>query len=173
MEVIGDVLDKNDSSFVLQLELKIQAGPAEVFDTFVNDIGNWWDSSHTYSGDAKNLTIDARPGGCFCESFPTSEQSDPTNGAVHMSVAYVQKPLMIRLLGGLGPLQEEGAQGAMTIRFEGEESHTNLKVRYTVIGRNLENWADPVNRVVSEQLERLKNYVESDSPERTNALESD
>ena len=27
----------------------------------------WWDGQHTYSGDAKNLSLRAVPGGCFCE----------------------------------------------------------------------------------------------------------
>src|SRR5215468_5649488 len=29
----------------------------------------WWDSSHTYSRSASNLTLDARAGGCWCETL--------------------------------------------------------------------------------------------------------
>ncbi|HEX2493499.1 MAG TPA: hypothetical protein VHK24_06950, partial [Steroidobacter sp.] len=33
------------------------------------DIAKWWDPEHTYSGDARNLTLDTQVRGCFCEKL--------------------------------------------------------------------------------------------------------
>ena len=58
------------NGFLLKLELNVNAPAAKVYDALVGQIGSWWYPEHTYSGDAKNLSIDARPGGCFCEKLP-------------------------------------------------------------------------------------------------------
>ena len=33
------------------------------------DVGKWWDPEHTYSGDARNLTLEPFVRGCFCEKL--------------------------------------------------------------------------------------------------------
>ena len=58
------------NGFLVKFEVSVNAPVAKVYDALVGQIGSWWDSEHTYSGDAKNLSIDARPGGCFCEKLP-------------------------------------------------------------------------------------------------------
>jgi len=61
------VKDANEQGFHLEITQAIEA-PAEIaFEHFTNDIGSWWLSSHTWFGDAKNLSIDTKAGGCFCE----------------------------------------------------------------------------------------------------------
>jgi hypothetical protein len=75
-------------------------------------VGRWWDREHTYSGDAKNLSIDPRPGGCFCEALP------PHGGGVQHAMVVLAIPgKTLRMVGGLGPLQESGLAGALTFEF--------------------------------------------------------
>ena len=61
-------------------------------------VGSWWDPEHTYSGSAANLSLDAEPGGCFCERLPNG------GGVEHMRVTYVAPGKRIVLTGSLGPL---------------------------------------------------------------------
>ena len=47
---------------------------------------------------AANLSLDAAPGGCFCERLPNG------GGVEHMRVTYVEPGKRIVLTGSLGPL---------------------------------------------------------------------
>jgi hypothetical protein len=112
---------------------------------------------HSYSGEAANLTLDARAGGCFCEKL-----SD--GGSVeHMRVVFAQPGALLRLQGGLGPLQ--GMNGAGTMDFalaEAEGARTTLRFRYTVGGYvpgGLDAIADAVDGVLAWQLKRLQEYL--------------
>ena len=62
----AEVKSASDGGFeVVSVEM-VKATPAAAYDALRNP-GQWWNGEHTYSGDAKNMTIDARAGGCFCE----------------------------------------------------------------------------------------------------------
>ena len=51
-----------------EIRRKRQRAGGEVYDALVGQIGSWWNPEHTYSHDAKNLSIDPRPGGCSARS---------------------------------------------------------------------------------------------------------
>src|SRR4030095_5770087 len=95
------------NGFPVKFEVSVNAPAAKVYDALVGQIGSWWASEHTYSGDAKNLTIDARPGGCFCEKLPNG------GGIEHARVIYVAPREILRLSGALGPLQTAGGAGTL------------------------------------------------------------
>ncbi len=117
----------------------------------------WWNKEHTYSGDSANLTIDERPGGCFCEKLPGK------GGVEHMRIAYIQPPRMVRMIGGLGPLQAEGATGALAITLTKEGEGTKIVLSYVIGGyirQGPEKLAPLVDRVLGEQMAGLKAAVE-------------
>jgi hypothetical protein len=121
-------------------------------------IGAWWSSAHTYSQDARNLSIELKPGGCWCEALPGG------GGARHMTVVNVQPERMLRATGGLGPLQGLGVAGALTIALKGEDDHTTVTWTYDVGGHEkggLDMLAGPVDGVLGEQARRLKAYAEA------------
>ena len=60
----------------------------------------WWNSAHTFSQSASNLTLDARAGGCWCETLPNGGSVE------HMRVVYVSPGKTLRLRGALGPFQD-------------------------------------------------------------------
>src|SRR5262245_51920379 len=64
------------NGFLVKFEVNVNAPAAKVYDALVGQVGSWWNPEHTYSHDAKNLSIDARPGGCFCESCLTVAESN-------------------------------------------------------------------------------------------------
>jgi hypothetical protein len=71
------------------------------------------------------------------------------------------------LSGALGPLQKFGTTGTLTFAILPIRNDTRLEVTYAVGGYlsgGLNTWADPVDKVLTEQVGRLKNYVETGAP---------
>ena len=143
---------------VLNYTLPIKPSPARAYAATI-DIGHWWSSSHTYSGDAKNLHIDAKAGGCFCEKWK--------NGSVeHMRVVLAMPGAMLRLSGGLGPLQSGALNGTLTFQFKSGEDGNQVLVSYLVGGYfsgGLDKLAGGVDAVLGEQLQRLQRLIDDGS----------
>ena len=80
----GAAVDLSSNGFLVRHELVIDAPAAKVYESLIARVGSWWNEQHTCSGDSRNLSIDPRPGGCFCERL--------TNGGVeHMRVVYLRQ----------------------------------------------------------------------------------
>ena len=151
------------NGFLVKLDANINAPPEKVYDALVAQIGSWWNPEHTYSHDAKNLSIDAQPGGCFCEKFPSG------GGIEHLRVVYVAPRKVLRLSGGLGPLQASGVAGSMTWKVTGGDGNTRVELSYSVGGfiqGGFEKIAPAVESMLYEQLNRLKLFVETGKPTR-------
>lgn len=149
------------SGFSINHEVVIGAPASDVYRSLVEQVGEWWNPQHTYSGDAKNLSIDARPGGCFCETLPDG------GGVEHMRVVYLAPDAMLRLSGGLGPLQAAGVGGSLSWKLTDSGGSTTVEVTYVVGGfmeGGLERIAPAVGGVIGEQLRRLKLFVETGRP---------
>jgi uncharacterized protein YndB with AHSA1/START domain len=154
----ADVRVRGPSGFTLRTTVTVAASPERLYQHLL-DPGAWWDREHTYSGDAKNLTLVAQPGGCFCEKLPGG-------GAVeHGRVVHVSTGKMIRLSGALGPLQELAVTGTMTWQIEpaGQGKSSALTMTYAVGGYvpgGLDTLAEPVDGVLTRQVQLLKAYAE-------------
>ena len=149
------------NGFLVKFDVSINAPAAKVYDAMVGQIGSWWNPEHTYSHDAKNLSIDARPGGCFCEKLPNS------GGIEHLRVVYVAPPQVVRFSGALGPLQASGVAGSMTWKVAGASDGTRLELSYSVGGfipGGFEKMAPAVEAMLREQLDRLKLFIETGKP---------
>ena len=84
-----------------------------------------------------------------------------------MTVVYLQPGQVVRLNGGLGPLQELGITGAMTWKFTARGNGTSLEVTYAVSGyqpQGLQSLAAPVDAVLGQQIQRLKTFIETGTP---------
>lgn len=69
----------------------------------------------------------------------------------------------MRLRGALGPLQIEGVDGTLAWTLKPAEGGISVTQSYVVGGyirSGMEPWAPRVDRVLDEQLQRLKNFVE-------------
>lgn len=141
-----------------QVELKVDAKAA--YDTFVK-VGSWWSGNHSFSGDAKNLSIDTKPGGCWCEKLPSG-------GFVkHLEVVHAAPGKMLVFSGGLGPLQFMGVAGSMTVNFANANGVTTVKLRYDVGGRDDKNFEDiskGVDGVLAEQFARYATVAAGGKP---------
>ena len=148
---VAAVASAGAGGFALHHELTFPGTPAEAWTRLVAPSA-WWSSGHTYSGDAKNLSLATVPGGCWCEALPGG-------GFVrHMDVLYVAPGHALRLFGGLGPLQGMGVTGALTFVLKPDGATTRIVVDYAVSGYvagGFEKLAVGVDAVLGEQLATL------------------
>src|SRR6185369_9544199 len=105
----GEVADSAANGFTIKVAMNIKAAPADVYKKLVHDVGEWWNPAHTFSGSAKNLSIEDKPMGCFCEKFPNG------GGVRHLEVVYAAPGKGLVMTGGLGPMQSIAASGSMRI----------------------------------------------------------
>ena len=154
--VSGEVVDKSAGGFTLRSTAQIAAAPDRVFRALV-DIGSWWSKDHTYTGDATNMSIVAQPGGCFCEELPNGL------GVEHGRVVNVAPNSLLRLVAALGPLQELGVTGSMTWQIAPSGQGSTVTMTYAVggyVAGGLDKLADPVDKVLAQQVALLKAHVE-------------
>lgn len=156
----AEVVDAGDTGFSVRETVVVEADAAKAYAAVVA-VGRWWDPAHTYSGDAANLSIDARPQGCWCEKLPDG------GGVRHMEVALAMPGKMLRFVGGLGPLQGMGVLGAMTWTFKPAEKGTTVEVTYAVGGHSANGFKDfsaGVDGVLHGQVERYARFVNTGKP---------
>lgn len=152
------------NGFLVKVEASINAPAAKVYEAMVGQVGSWWNPEHTYSHDAKNLSIDPHPEGCFCEKLPNG------GGIEHLRVVYVSPPEVVRFSGALGPLQASGVAGSMTWKLTGGPDSTRLELSYSVGGfipGGFEKIAPAVETMLREQVDRLKLFVETGKPNKS------
>ena len=134
-------------SFEVVIDRKLNAPPAMVYDRLVH-VESWWASAHTYSGDANNLNLEARAGGCWCENW--------LGGSVeHGRVLAAIPGKLLRISGGFGPLQAQPVAAVMTFTLApADDGGTSLSVRYRVAGP-VGALGPPVTAVLGQQVETL------------------
>jgi len=158
----GEVIESTAVGFVVRNTATINAPPRKVYTALTDSVGAWWDPTHTFSHDARNLSLDAKPGGCFCERLPDG------GGVEHMRVVYASPDKLLRLNGAIGPLQEAALVGTMSWSLLQNGGGTAVELSYTVGGFRAGGFRDlptVVDSVLRGQLARLKAFVETDRPD--------
>ncbi|WP_379546248.1 SRPBCC family protein [Qipengyuania sp. DSG2-2] len=158
----AEVIDQSDDGFVTQDGATVNASPQAVWLALISP-GEWWNDAHTWSGDAGNMTLEPQANGCFCERIPATEEDGAIGlaGSVrHMTVIQSFPRRVLRMRGGLGPLQSEPADGVLTITMKGNEDNTETQINWTyVVGGHMRFEvpviAKAVDGVMSQQLTGL------------------
>jgi len=153
------VVEADAGHLVLGYSLPVKASAAQAYAATI-DIARWWSSDHTYSGDAKNLHLDARAGGCWCERVKGG-------GVEHMRVVMARPGAMLRLSGGLGPLQAAAVNGTLTFEFKSGKDGNEIAVSYLISGwfkGGLDKVATGVDGVLGSQLQRLQQQLDGARP---------
>ena len=146
------------AGFEIETKVVVPASPAEAY-AALGRIGEWWNPAHSYSGKAANLKLDPRVGGCFCET------TDGGGSIEHLRVVYAQPGQLLRLQGGLGPLQAEAAAGTLTWALKPVAGGTEVTQNYVVGGYirgGAEKLAPLVDGVLAEALSRFRAHVARD-----------
>ena len=159
---MADVMDAGKNGFTTVNTATVDTSRKQAWRAAITDVDKWWSSDHTVSGDARRLSISARPQGCFCERLGEDA------GVVNMTVTMVNPEVVLLLSGGLGPVGLMGVDGNMTWEFAEVDRGTRVTFTYAVGGYRpggLDGMAGPVDNVIGEALLRLKAYIETGDAE--------
>ena len=174
----AEIATSSEAGFVTKHVVDVTAAPAEVWKALIAPSG-WWSSEHTYSGDAANLYIDAQGSGCFCEllPLPAGSAEGARRGSVeHMHIVYAEPGRVLRMTGGLGPLQSEAVHGTLTITLKAlPDGGTRLQWFYVVGGYarfKFPEIAVAVDKVLGEQVKRLADKLGAAAPAAADADEA-
>lgn len=156
----ASVLQVGQNGFVIREVAQVPASPEETWAVLVKP-SVWWNSEHTWSGDAANLSLDVRAGGCFCEIMPGDGGTrGPARGSVeHMRVIFVDRARALRMTGALGPLQAEALTGTLTVQLKGDDKGgTQATLQYVIGGFSrtpFDKLAPAVDDMLGDQVKRL------------------
>lgn len=155
----AEVVERRDDGYRLRNAVVVEGVDATAAWAALTRVERWWDARHTYSGDAANLSLEARPGGCFCETLD--------GGGVEHGRVVLAWPAqgLLRLVGGLGPLQAESAAAVLTWEIRARDAGgVEIVQTYNVGPAAPETvaWADLVDQVLRTQLERLAGHLDAE-----------
>ena len=161
---IAEVTQTTDTGFVTRDTANVAATPLETWLALIKP-GDWWNDNHTWSGDAANMTLVPQAGGCFCERIPGDDGDEGfamDGSSRHMEVIQAFPLRVLRMRGGLGPLQGEPATGILTITLKEIEGGTRVLWEYNVGGPmrfEIGEISKAVDGVMSEQLNGLQAHL--------------
>ena len=149
------VLSAGDHGFEVQHSVNLVVSQPEAFAAF-GQVGQWWNSEHTYSGDSKRMSLQLRAGGCFCEPL------DNGGGIEHMRVTFVQPGERVVLTGSLGPLLYEATSGVMDVKVERIAGGSRVTMNYRAAGfakGGAAAMAPIVDQVLGDQMKRFRSFA--------------
>ncbi len=158
------VAETRADGFVTQDMVTVAASPRETWLALISP-DEWWNDTHSWSGDAANMTLTPQAGGCFCERIPGEDTPDGFSldgSALHMTVLQAFPLKVLRLRGGLGPLQGEPATGILTITLEEVDGGTRIRWEYNVGGPmryEIDTISQAVDGVMTQQLHGLRDHL--------------
>jgi len=151
---IAEVQYVSENGFILENKIQVSQSAEEAWDVFVTEVDQWWPSDHTWWGESSTLSISAQAGGCFCEN-------NGGRSAEHMRVVFVDPGRLLRMTGGLGPLQGFGMYGALDWTFTPNDQGTEISMKYSVQGISPDGWEGLAPIVDSVQMLQLGGLEEA------------
>ena len=152
----AEVIDATANGFTLSNKIVVSTDAQTTYAALVNDIDRWWPRDHTWFGVGSKLSITAQAGGCFCERKGAQQ-------AQHMTVSFVDPGKLLRMTGGLGPLQGMGIDGVLEFRMtELEQGGTQVTMHYRAGGYtpdDLSQFAPIVDQVQALQIGGLATFL--------------
>jgi uncharacterized protein YndB with AHSA1/START domain len=158
----ADVVNVANNGFEIHTMAHTAASPDKVYAALLQP-ARWWSSDHTFSGNAANLVLEARAGGCWCETLPNGGSVE------HLRVVYVSPGKTLRLRGALGPFQGLAVDGVMTWSVKSAANGTDISLTYAIGGYakdGFEELSKAADQVLGQQIEQLKKLVDGDSAQR-------
>lgn len=156
----AEVVSTSPNSFAIRHSVQLTVPTEQAF-AAIGEMPRWWSKDHTYSGNNANLSLALRSGGCFCETL------EKGGGVEHMRVVLVQPGERVVMTGALGPLLYEGVTGVMDLKVERLAVGSRVTMDYRAVGfanGGADKLAPLVDKVLSEQLRRYREYVAQKRP---------
>jgi DNA-binding transcriptional ArsR family regulator/uncharacterized protein YndB with AHSA1/START domain len=139
----------------VELEVKVNAPPQQVWDAMVNSTTHWWRKDFYTNAATKGFHIEPRPGGRMYEDWGGD------NGAIWATVLTVDAPRRIQFMGHLTKQYGGPAHSIFEFAIEPSGKGSVLKIADTIFGNLSEDQAAKMDegwRMLFE--EGLKPYVE-------------
>ncbi|MDR0181687.1 SRPBCC domain-containing protein [Lysobacter arvi] len=150
------VKDATAGGFTVENTETVPVDADAAWKALVQEVDRWWPKDHSWWGAESKLSIDARAGGCFCETAGARQ-------AQHMAVVFVDPGKTLRMTGGLGPLQGMGLSGALEFRLApADGGGTRITLFYRAGGYtpdDLSKFAPVVDKVQAQQLRGLADFL--------------
>lgn len=156
----AEVKSATDVGFAVENSVEV-AQQAHTVYSLVATPARWWSSEHSFSGDASNLVLEPRTGGCFCERLPGSGMM--AGSVENARIIFAEPYKRLRLSGALGPLQSEAVTGTLDITLTPVKNGVKVVMSYVAAGymrMDPAQIAPIVDKVLAEQLARLKRLAE-------------
>ncbi len=158
----AEVLGASDHGFEVQQSINLVIPQPQAFAAF-GQVGQWWGKDHTYSGNSARMSMQLRPGGCFCETL------DGGGGIEHLRVTFVQPGERVVLTGSLGPLLYEATAGVMDVKVERIAGGSRVTMNYRAAGfakGGAAKIAPLVDQVLGDQMKRFRVFAAGGAPKR-------
>ena len=155
--VAARVVDASPAGFTVENSRIVPVDADTAWRALVEDVDRWWPKDHSWWGGEATLSVDPVAGGCFCE-----RSADGQRSARHLVVVFAEPGKLLRLAGGLGPLQGMGVDGVMEWRLAPVEGGTRVTLFYRAGGYtpdDLSKFAPVVDRVQALQLGGLAGHL--------------
>ena len=153
----AEVLSVTGNGFEVRETAHIATAPDKVYAEMFMP-ARWWSSDHTFSGSAANLVLDARAGGCWCETLPNGGSVE------HLRVIFVAPGKMLRMRGALGPFQGLTVDGVMTWSVKSAaDGGTDVNFTYSIAGfvkDGFDELSKAADHVLGVQIQSLKKLVD-------------
>jgi len=155
----AEVSSSSDAGFTVTQAVTTKASVKRAWQGMMGHIDQWWHPDHTWSGDADNLYIKPRIGGCFCERL------EPRGEVEHLRIIYINPGKEVRFDGALGPLQSMAAQGRMIWKVDPAPGGSGSEITLTymvsgVVEGGFTAIAPAVDGVLKQQMERLAGFLD-------------
>lgn len=147
----AEVVARSENGFTLRFVTTV-AADADRIPASLEALPLWWDGAHSYTGDAGNLSLDLRPGGCWCEKMPDGTDFD------HGRTTSVG-PERILFHAPFGPLRRPATKADLELTWREEADGLTLVWTMTVEGTGVGAMADPVDGVMGAGFQRWTRHL--------------
>lgn len=151
------VVESNTNGFAIEEKAHVAVSPEKAYTALIHP-ENWWNAEHTFSGSAGNLSLEAKAGGCLCETLPHG-------GSVqHLTVVFVAPNSTLRLRGPMGPFQSQGVGSTLTFTLKASGDGTDLVLDNNVGGfvkGGMGKWPEAADGMLTDLVAHLKYYAET------------
>lgn len=155
----AEVAATSANSFEIRVQRQLAATPEASYRA-LGQIGRWWSDDHSWSGQARNMTLSLNIGDCFCGRWKDGQVE-------HGRVIHAVHGKLLRLNAPLGPLQSMTLNAILSFEFTPAAGGTQLTVTYRVIGDStIAALAGGVDGVLTQQIDRYAQFLATGKPTR-------
>lgn len=148
----AEVVSRTADSFTLRYAAGAEIAPEDIPGA-LEDLPKWWDSAHTYSGSAANLSLDLTPGGCWCEKLADGTDFD------HGRTVSAEADRFV-FSAPFGPLRGKTTKAELTVAWPRDSMGLAATWTMVVEGPGIGAMADGVDAVMGAGYQRWMAYLE-------------